>query len=47
MSPAINFRTAINDKINDSLLPVLGKVRYVVDKTRPDILCTKAVDPPN
>ena len=53
MSPAINFRTAIKNDNNESLLPILGKIRYVVDKTRPDLLfatnllCTKAVNPPD
>jgi hypothetical protein len=53
MSPVINFRNAIKNENNESLLPILGKIRYVADKTRPDILyatnllCTKAVNPPD
>jgi hypothetical protein len=53
MSPTINFRIAMKNKNNNCLLPKLGKIRYITDKSRPDILfatnllCTKAVEPPD
>jgi hypothetical protein len=53
MTTAVNFRKADCDETNVSLLPILGKIRYITDKSRPDILfatnllCTKANNPPN
>jgi hypothetical protein len=52
MTPTVNFRVLKKDETNESILPILGKIRYVADKTRPDILfatnllCTKALNPP-
>ena len=38
MSDTTNLRIAIPNSDNDSLLPVTGKLRYIADRTRPDIL---------
>jgi hypothetical protein len=54
MSNTVNLRTAIPCDNNISLLPYTGKLRYLADRTRPDILVATgeistggAVDPSN
>jgi len=38
MSTTTNLRVAEPNKSNESLLPITGKLRYLADRTRPDIL---------
>lgn len=38
MTPSTNLRIAEPNKANNSLLPDTGKLRYLADRTRPDIL---------
>jgi len=38
MSPHYNLRIELPNPNNDSLLPVTGKLRFITDRTRPDIL---------
>ena len=38
MSSTTNLRTAVTNNNNESLLPVCGKLRYLADRCRPDIL---------
>ena len=40
MSSTTNLRTAIPNGNNESLLPICGKLRYLADRCRPDILVT-------
>ena len=38
MNPNVNLRVESPNEDNNSLLPVTGKLRYVTDRTRPDLL---------
>ena len=38
MSPHYNLRNELPNINNDSLLPITGKLRYITDRTRPDLL---------
>ena len=38
MTTSVNLRTAIPNENNESLLPVTGTLRYLADRTRPDVL---------
>jgi len=38
MTPSINLRIELPNLDNESLLPVTGKLRYITDRTRPDLL---------
>ena len=38
MSPSINLRLEEKNEKNNSLLPIIGKLRFIADRTRPNIL---------
>ena len=43
MSPTIKYKTLPHNNNNPSLLPIIGKIRYAADKTRPDLLVSTSI----